>query len=325
MSRKPFHTLRRNNEMADGTFRVDPVTLAGEGLTRVSGADSWMDGVAEAGADDDWMNAASGGAGTGVEAEGDWMAELTEEDNVQTAEMLLAAPEPVEEPASTTPQEALDPSRAKHLAKAKKRAEEEERRTEMKMMAISGEMPLDDPEAERERLERLQEEKNLEMAADAFGLTGDDDEEEEDGKDASSKSTAMPDSLADCVKLLPIRGAKGWDELAESLMARAIDDKSKLTPGKLIKGLLRAAIAEDVVSVSDIKGLQDMLKLAETNAEIAADKQRKGMGKKKKASKQPTGGFAGKRTGGGAADMMGLGGGGSAVAMMGSFGDDDFM
>ncbi len=316
------------------------------------------DAIAEGG-DDDWMDGGAAGVDAGDAA--DWAADLGAEDGLATVEDALTAAPEDSGPAEAAPKEAQDPSRAKHIARQKKREAELEREADLRAMADQG-TPLDDPVAEKERLRKLQEKREMEIAAETFGLAGDDgaaaaggdaDEDADDGDageaaggsgaaaaasaaatgaGAAAPAADMPVKMEDWVAQMPIKGGKAWNDLGGMMVDRAVGEKSSIFVGKFVKGVLRAAVTEEVLTKEDVAALKAMVEDAVTNLAIAKERSDQGRGKKKKGAKGKN--LASKRGAGKSgytavqsdADIMGSMAGGSAsgaVARMTD--DDDFM
>lgn len=259
---------------------------------------------------------------------------------------MLAAGAPTEEKPSSSPKEAEDASRAKHIQRQKMRAAEEERARDAAAAAMT-EGPLDDPEAEKARIKQLQEERELEIMAETLGL------DEEDGAEATPGVTApasdvaaaassaaaaavgwpvMPATTAECVRIMPIAG-KAWSDLGGMLIERAQGERNKLVTSKFIKGVMRAAVSTQVLTADDLVELKEMMRLAEANVKMEATAKAQGRTKKKQ---KKTLGRQGQQMASGRlvasdADMLGMASGSSArapapaPAPAGDEDDDDFM
>lgn len=199
-----------------------------------------------------------------------------------------------------------DPTRPKHVAKQKQRQAEAERAVELAKMRES--MPLSDPVAERERIRRLQEEREREIAAEAMGMGDDDDDEgegyednyEDDEDAAGRRKPAKPVVSAPAVALpldkqlegLPIKGLKAWETVAEVLSVRARADGNRLASFKLAYGVLSIALADNHVSLDDVKKLLAIAEAAKQRHEQAGGKGGAGKGRSGPAASSSSSGAA---------------------------------
>jgi len=135
--------------------------------------------------------------------------------------------------------------------------------------------PLDDPAAERKRLEMIQVAADLELAADTFGL-GD----EEAAAAAAAAAAAGGEDIAGTVAKLPIAVSSSHEEIAEAILAQAYAGRSRLNGVKFVKALVHAA--KEHLHVDDMADIVAMLNSAK-NAKLQANKPKGKKGKKGKA------------------------------------------
>ena len=138
--------------------------------------------------------------------------------------------------------------------------------------------------------------------------------------------------MEDWVTQMPIKGGKAWNDLGGLMVDRAAGEKNSIFVGKFVKGVLRAAVTEEVLSKEDVAALKDMIEDAVKNLAIAKERSDQGRSKKKKGAKGKN--LASKRGAGKSgytavqsdADIMGSMAGGSASRAVASMAeDDDFM
>jgi len=317
-------------------------------LAHFFAADAWLEDTGAAGEE---------------EEEEDWeaVAEDAEGDEGAVDEAWVAEARALSGEQEEDAKEALDPTRAKHVAKAKMRALEEERAADAATAAAFG-TPLDDPVAEKARIRAMEEAREVAIAQEAFAGGAGEDAAASPAAAApapgavaapalaaaspapalaaasgagAEPSAEAPKTVMEWVDMVPIKGPRAWSEAGGMLVDKSMADKSKLAPSNFVRGVLRAAVTEEVLSKQDVDALMVMLKDAEANLAIAGEKQAQGRSKKKKGNKGRN--LASKRGQGKAgytsvrsdADIMGsmAGGSASAAAGMSDMGgdDDDFM
>ncbi|KAA0145746.1 hypothetical protein FNF31_07971 [Cafeteria roenbergensis] len=137
--------------------------------------------------------------------------------------------------------------------------------------------------------------------------------------------------MEDWVAQMPIKGGKAWNDLGGMMVDRAVGEKSSIFVGKFVKGVLRAAVTEEVLTKEDVAALKAMVEDAVTNLAIAKERSdqaaaRRRRGPREEPRQQARRGQVGYTAVQSDADIMGSMAGGSAsgaVARMTD--DDDFM